>query len=447
VRAHARVLIATLVVLAVPIVATTVRGTAAGAFPSPIRHVVILLQENHSFDNVLSRLCIEDHRDCNTATRGTRADGAQVAITRASDLVPGVAHEQRAQLAAIDHGAMDGWNTIPGCEFDQCYTAYEPSQIPTLARLARTGGISDAFYSRDIVPSWGGHIDLFAQTLDGFLGDNPRAHDKSVPRGPGWGCDSNRDALWRASTTSKWVWEPSCIPDARGYGPYRNSPAQYVPTIADRFEAAKRSWGIYGATNDGAGYQWSICPSFAECWYSSQRNNVHSSTQLLTDAGAGSLPNLSIVVPNGASGKTSQHNGTSMMVGDNWIGRAVSAIQNGPDGPTTTIFVYYDDCGCFYDHRPPPSGLGIRLPLVIISPYAKPGYTDHVTATNSSILAYAEHVLAVDPINALDRDAYDFSRSFDYSQTPTTPFQFHPAPVPQTSTDYLRTHPPSDDDT
>jgi phospholipase C len=446
-RVHARLWIAALIAVAVPIAATAVSGTVAGAFPTPIQHVVILLQENHSFDNVLSRLCIEDHRDCNTATRGTGAHGGRVAITRASDLVPDVAHSQRAQLAAIDHGAMDGWNTVPGCARDQCYTAYEPSQIPSLARLARAGAISDAFYSRDIVPSWGGHIDLFAQTLDGFVGDNPERRDTSVARGPGWGCDSNRDALWRDSTKANWVWEPSCIPDANGFGPYRSSPVKYVPTIADRLDAAQRSWGIYGATGTGAGYEWSICPSFAECLYSSQRNHVHSSTQLLADAGAGTLPNLSIVVPNGASGTTSQHNGTSMMAGDNWIGRAVSAIQSGPNGPTTTIFVYYDDCGCFYDHQRPPSGLGIRLPLAIISPYAKPGYTDHVTATNSSILAYAEHVLAVDPINALDRDAYDLSHSFDYNQTPTAPFQFHPTPVPQASLDYLRTHPPAADDT
>jgi phospholipase C len=447
VRVRPRVWIAAIAAVAIPIVATTVTGTIAAAYPTPIRHVVILLQENHSFDNVLSRVCIEDGRDCNTATDGTTTSGTRIALEHASDLVPDVAHSQAAQLAAIDHGAMDGWNTVPGCGKSQCYTAYEPDQIPSLAHLARTGTISDAFYSRDIVPSWGGHIDLFAQTLDGFLGDNPDRRDTRVASGPGWGCDSNRDALWRDSTAAKWTWEPSCIPDAQGSGPYRSSPVRYVPTIADRLEAAGRSWAIYGATSKGPGYEWSICPSFAECLHSSQHKDVHSSARLLNDAAAGTLPNLSIVVPNGASGNTSQHNGTSMMTGDNWIGRAVSAIQRGADGPTTTIFVYYDDCGCFYDHQAPPRGLGIRLPLVIISPYAKPGYTDHVTATNSSILAYAERVLAVDPINALDRDAYDFSRSFDYHQTPTAPFQFHAAPVPQTSIDYLRTHPPADDDT
>ena len=110
-----------------------------------------------------------------------------------------------------------------------------------------------------------------------------------------------------------------------------------------------------------------------------------------------------------------------MIVGDNWIGEEVSAIENGPDGKSTTIFIYYDDCGCFYDHVTPPAGLGIRLPLVIVSPYAKVGYTDHNVATNSSILAYMESVLGVDPVNEEDGTAYDFHESFDYSQSPTPP--------------------------
>jgi phospholipase C len=77
-----------------------------------------------------------------------------------------------------------------------------------------------------------------------------------------------------------------------------------------------------------------------------------------------------------------------MLVGDNYIGEAVSAVQKGPNAATTTIFIYYDDCGCFYDHVAPPKGLGIRSPLVIVSPHAKRGYTDHNVATSSSILAY-----------------------------------------------------------
>jgi hypothetical protein len=64
-----------------------------------------------------------------------------------------------------------------------------------------------------------------------------------------------------------------------------------------------------------------------------------------------------------------------MAVGDNWIGQVVSAIENGPQWSSTAIFLTYDDCGFFYDHVAPPSGLGIRVPMIIASPCARPGYT------------------------------------------------------------------------
>src|SRR6202022_2878878 len=143
---------------------------------------------------------------------------------------------------------------------------------------------------------------------------------------------------------------------------------------------------------------------------------MHEASQFLPAPNGGNLPAFSIVTPSaGASGPTSQHNGESMIVGDNQIGEEVAAVQKGPDGPSTTIFIYYDDCGCFYDHATPPPGLGIRVPLVIVSQYAKPGYTDHNVATNSSILAYAENVLGVSPVTEEDAKAYAFHESFDYS--------------------------------
>ena len=424
------------------------------SFPTPIEHVVVILQENHSFDNVLGQLCIQEHRECNAASTGTNKKGETIPLTKASDVVPTVSHTQEAQLTAMDGGKMDGWEKVTGCQQRQCYTAFEPSQIPSLAAMAHAGAISDAFFSRDIVPSWGGHLDFFAQTLDGFVGNNPTHAKGAPPAAPGWGCDSNLDANWIDPVTHEALSEPSCIPNQNGEGPYRPSPVPYVPTIADRMEEAGRTWGIYGAVNptvkaQAGPYKWAICPTFAECLYGPQKNDMHKASQLLSDAREGKLPNFSILTPsagkNGTvTGETSQHNGTSMIIGDNWIGEEVSAIQKGPDGSSTTIFIYYDDCGCFYDHVPPPAGLGIRLPLVIVSPYVKAGFTDHNVATNSSILAYAESVLGVEPVNEQDGDAYDFGEAFDYSQTPTAPFQFKKAAVPKTSQNLP---PPPPDDT
>lgn len=121
-----------------------------------------------------------------------------------------------------------------------------------------------------------------------------------------------------------------------------------------------------------------------------------------------------------------------MLVGDNYIGEEVSAVESGPDAASTTIFIYYDDCGCFYDHVTPPPGLGIRSPLVIVSPYAKHGYTDHNVATSSSILAYMEAVLHVRPVDEEDATAYNFRKSF-HKWHAQVRFTFHAAPVAPSS--------------
>jgi phospholipase C len=372
------------------------------------------------------------------ASSGKNEKGETIPLSKASDLVVNVSHDQKSQLAAMGKGKMDGWERIGGCQENQCYTQYEPSQIPSLAALARSGAISDAFFSRDIVPSWGGHMDFFAQTLDGFIGNNPFHLPSAPPERSGWGCDSNLDAGWIDPATRKKVNEPACIPDKNGKGPYRSSPVPYVPTVADRLEEAGRTWGIYGAVNTNekaqrGPYKWAICPTFAECLYGPQKADMHEASKFITDAKAGALPNFSIVTPSaGVTGQTSQHNGTSMLVGDNYIGEAVAAVQAGTDAATTTIFIYYDDCGCFYDHVAPPKGLGIRSPLVIVSPYVKPGYTDHNVATNSSILAYMETVLHVSPVTEQDATAYNFHESFT-SVASASKLAFKPAPVPQSS--------------
>ena len=112
-------------------------------------------------------------------------------------MVPAVSHSQESQLDG-DGRRQNGWLGTRSTDARQsaCYTQYDPSQIPSLAALARAGAISDAFFSRDIVPSWGGHLDFFAQTLDGFVGNNPQHAEGAPPEGSGWGCDSNLDAIW-----------------------------------------------------------------------------------------------------------------------------------------------------------------------------------------------------------------------------------------------------------
>ena len=129
-----------------------------------------------------------------------------------------------------------------------------------------------------------------------------------------------------------------------------------------------------------------------------------------------------------------------MLQGDNWIEQVVSAIMQGPDWGSTAVFITYDDCGCFYDHVSPPLGDGPRVPMVIVSPYARAGFTDSTDATFASLLAYTEHTFDLQTLGADDINAYDFANSFDYAQAPLSPIPLSQHPVPAASRRYVRTH-------
>jgi phospholipase C len=437
-----------------PVSATTLRPGAP-----PISHVVIIDQENHSFDNVLGALCaqvragtIARHQRCDGATTAHTSAGTVLPLSRAADIVPIVDHNVGAQRASIDGGRMDGFDRITGCTSaaHACLSQYQPSQIPNLAALAERYTIADRTFEFSMSPSWVGHIALVAATQDGFQGNNPQMSTYTSRTGPGWGCDSFKDAPWWDG--SHYILVPSCIPDRSGAGPYRHSPVPYVPTIFDRLRGAGLSWRIYGglapstsAEGSGSGYVWAICPTFYECFGSAQRKNWVPAQDVVADGAAGKLPNFSIVVPTGAN---SQHNKDSMTVGDNWIGNVVRAIQSGPDWPSTVIFITYDDCGCFYDHVPPPeAGWGIRVPMVIVSPYAEQGGTDSQPATFASMLTYTEHLFGLAPLASADANAYGYAGSFDYAAPPSLePVRMVHRWVPKAERAWIRAHPADDDD-
>jgi phospholipase C len=122
---------------------------------------------------------------------------------------------------------------------------------------------------------------------------------------------------------------------------------------------------------------------------------------------------------------------------DNWTGQLVTEIENSPDWASTAIFITFDDFGGFYDQVYPgtntnPDGTqqGPRTPMIIVSPYAKPGYTDTMPATFAGILAYTEHLFGLSPLGANDADAYDFRNAFNYSQAPLPPVRMVMRPLP-----------------
>jgi phospholipase C len=119
--------------------------------------------------------------------------------------------------------------------------------------------------------------------------------------------------------------------------------------------------------------------------------------------------------------------------------------MSGPDWSSTAIYITWDDCGCFYDHFPPPAGNGIRVPMVIVSPYARPGYTDSNVASFASIQAFVEHIFGLAPMSTQDAIAYDYMDSFDFRQQPLSPIALRQHPLPAWLGKWKRLHPPQNE--
>ena len=390
---------------------------------SPIKHVVVIYQENNSFDEVLGYTCaVTLAGRCDGATTGKVSNGSTIPLAQPPDIVPTVNHSPGSITNGIDGGKMDGFDKNSGCAAPTyaCYVSYRPSQIPNLSMYAQQYVVADRTFESKVSASWGSHLDLVSSTLDGFQGVNP-SHAAFATKG--WGCDSGATAPWKNPQTGGTASsQPTCIPDfalnptqfPHG-GAFEATSVAHVPTIMDAMDASGVTWHIYAPTSSQQFYGWAICPSFADCLYTNQEQSTSQPSQVLTDAANGTLPSVSYVV---ALDNQSQHNSNSMLAGDNWIGSVVNAVMNGPDWRSTAIFITYDDCGCFYDHVAPPAGAGVREPMVIVSPCAKPAHTDHNTAfAGESTLAFIEHTFNLPSlVSGGDGAAYDFGGSFDFSQ-------------------------------
>jgi phospholipase C len=424
---------------------------------SPIHHVVVLMLENQSFDSVLGFWCNDNPGRCPDGGMPSSvklANGAVVTPRDNPDVVPVVGHKVIDQKYAIDNGKMDGWYQLGGCKPKSnyaCISGYEPSQQPNLTALASKFAISDKFFSLADSPSFGGHLDIVTSNLDGFAGNLPR-RIPGVRLGQGWGCDSDTAAPWSAGPDQPRQQVPGCIPDPSlsvpNGGAFEPTPVPYEPTIMDELSTAGKSWKLYtGSCTDmvtepngllfcnksSGGYLWAICPAIAECLYTQSATHTDPTGKILTNAAHGKLPNFSIISP---AWPNSEHNGVSMTAGDDFVDQVAKAIMNGPQWHSTVLFITWDDCGCFYDQVPPPVNAdgtqdGPRLPLVIVSPYAKPAYTDTTTSSFASILAYTEHTFGLPALGVNDANAYDLSGAFNYSQAPLKPIAMVSRPVPQ----------------
>jgi phospholipase C len=387
-----------------PVVLTLTIGVTGGCSqtspPSPrqdislIAHIVFVVKENRTFDNYFGTFQGADGEQY-----GTLSTGAVVRLGHTPDRTPhDIGHSWQDALTAIDGGKMDRFDQIPGGNDKGellAYTQLTEADIPNYFRYARAFVLADRMFSSLTGPSFPNHLYTVGAQSGGAI-NNPTTAGV-------WGCDADD------TSTVQTLSDQGTI--------VRQFPCFDFSTLTDRLDQAGVSWKYYAPRKGQPGYIWSALDAIRHIRLTSLwTQHVVSDTQFVSDAASGQLPAVSWLV----TGAASEHPPDSSCVGENWTVQQLSAVMRGPDWDTTAIFITWDDFGGFYDHVPPPAvdrfGFGPRVPLLIVSPYARPGYVSHTQYEFSSLLRFAEERFNLPPLTDRDRLANDLLDSFDFNQ-------------------------------
>lgn len=355
-----------------------------------MEHVVIILKENHTFDNYFGTFSGADG-----VTTGITSTGTMVPLTPIPDVDNAVlCNAWDCAITAIDGGKMDGFDLINGGL--SAYTQASEQQIPNYWQYARHFVLADRYFTSVHGPSLPNHLFTLAAQSGGVI-------DNVSSNGGGVACDGTPTGT-------------VTVIDANG-NRTEQSPCFDFTTLADLLDDAGLSWKYY--IDDGIStFQLIRHIRNSPMWANAQ----HTSKQFLEEAQSGQLPSMSWVIPDY---EDSEHPPNSICAGDNETAQFVNAVMQGPAWNSTVVFVTYDDFGGFYDHVPPPQvdldGLGPRVPLLIISPFAKPGYISHTLYEHSSLLKFVETQYHLRSLTARDTAASSMLDSFDFNAKPQPP--------------------------
>jgi phospholipase C len=380
---------------------TTLPVRAASGNINQIQHVVFIVKENRSFDHFFGT-----YPGADGATSGPISSGTIVPLSHAPDAIliePDYSYF--AARGAINGGRMDSFDTVShgnvNGQLGSMSQVYQPD-IPNYFAYAQTFVLADRMFSSMPSDSFPNHIYTVANDSGGVLG-NPTHSPTS------WGCDAAANVT---ATVLSSLGIPSNV-----------FPCFNFPTLADSLQNAGVSWKYYATPQGQPGYIWSVLSAFSQIRNTSLwGSNVAPNTQFAVDALAGNLPAVSWLTPDTTG---SEHPPRGPCQGENWTVQQINAVMQGPLWSSTAIFVVWDDYGGFYDHVPPPPRdqftLGPRVPLLIISPYARAGYVSHTQYEFASVLKFIEERFGLGSLGNRDSTANDMLDSFDFTQTPLSP--------------------------
>ena len=378
--------------------------------PTPIRHVVIIFQENRTPDYLFQGLPGADIAKSAIDSQGERVPLRPVSLTAGYDLP----HGHSSFVSDYDHGRMDGFDRSLSENHHLRPFGYAPLwEVRPYHEMAKQYVFADHMFQSNQGPSFPAHLYIISgrstdeKLLPYFVADNPRT--KGTNRAAPGGCDASK------STTVETI-----KPFVGGAGP-SVFPCFNPLVLSDLLDRKGVSWRYY-QEHGGAGI-WRAYDAVRHVRYGRDYDNVRwPSPRVLSDIAQGSLAGVTWIMP---GGPYSDHAGRhSKGKGPSWVAAIVNAIGESAFWTDTAIFVTWDDWGGWYDHVAPPIvnhyELGLRVPLIVISPYARHGYVSKEQHEFGSILAFTEETFGI-PKGALhgaDERADDLMDAFDFSQKP-----------------------------
>jgi phospholipase C len=432
-----------------------------------IAHVVVIMQENRSFENLF-----HGFPGAETVNYGY-GHGKKYVLKPLSFTYPrDIGHGHLQFLVDYDGGKGDGFNLelhgfIPGCpdpaNEPPCWNYLGPNFYPVAFSfvpqsetkpywtMAREYALGDQTFASNNGPSYVAHQYMISGEAN-HVTENPTFPKPSPTPWQPWGCDAQptqRTVLLKYGQTN-----PPNFSKQTGLekpGPY---PCFNYATAATRLDAATVSWAYYAPAIGNHGAIWSAFDAISGVregpdW---QRNVISPETRIFRDIAAHTLPAVAWVVP---SYRNSDHAGSLSATGPDWVGSVVNAIGESSYWNSTAIVVMWDEWGGWFDEVVPAQdpdpqtgafeGLGFRVPAIVISPYAKAGYVSHTQHEVASSLHLIESVFGLQSLGGADARADAFDDMFDFSQKP---LRFKHIPTHLQAADFLRQAPskePPDD--
>jgi phospholipase C len=385
---------------------------------SPIRHVVVIMKENHAYDNLYGTYCPVTGPFCNDTGNGipagtcvpmhpTNLSAGCVTpfnLTKYQMIGGYLPHLWSSSHAAWNNGSMNGYWAAEGSR-NLTFGHYNGSTTPFYWDLAEEYATGDNFFSSTLSYSLPNHWYLMAASspsaMEYYYGahlahTHLHAYLNQANQTP-----SIQDLLANHPGVS-WNYYDWSLP------PYQSAINQWI-----------------GGT-DSAYDLWNPLAAQHQSYSTGNASHFVNRSQFFSDAVHGALPNISWLIP---PYNDSDHPGANLVTGSAWTASVLDAIEASPDWNSTAVFLTWDEYGGWYDHVDPPSfgsnwGYGFRVPLIVISPYAKENQIVHDFGSFDSILQFMEWRWGLGCLNALDCNSSRLGTFFDFHQAPRAPIYF-----------------------